>query len=1527
MFMYRRALAGLLSLLLAVGVFLVAPPPAVAAMGEAEYLAAARLLGKYGLVQGDSRGYRFYDQLTRAELAKLLVYSLGQESEAARRAGQGVFPDTRGHWGDGVIAVARSLGIMRGYPEGVFRPQSPLTYAEVITALARLAGLEASLEPWPYTYVGPAVTNGIIPDGMEVSGRLNEAASRGDVFVMLWRTLTEVKNYEGQNLLRRYLDKTPPKLTLDPQPESTGAAELTVSGTVADAAKVLVNGAEASQAYGVFQHTVPLRIGPNTIRVQAFDDAGNIKDATVQVTRVESPPGAVSVTGPAVVAAGESASFTLNIRDQNGQITANRTGVQAKVDPPELGTFDPVTGSFTAGTKPGTGVIKVQVGAAMDAAAVTVVAGSLDQLKITPAEVGLEARGTVVFQAEGADKYGNPVPVGTVTWQAGGGTISAAGVYTAPDAAGSYTVTATAGGKTGTARVLPPNFQVARVELTQPVARLKANGLSELELHATLRDKNGAVVTDYTGTLTVTSSQPGTAAPITASVPVTNGTAVIRVRAGTTPGTARITAATNLGTSAAASVGVDPQQLQSVRLTARAVPSVGSQPTGFVEAVALDTDGNPMRSPLTQTIILRLALTNANARFIANGQAGLDIALVDLEGTTGDVRTRTHISYNAGAGTVVVTGAPVGTNMSWLVVMPGALRADQVGMPAQLRIEPLVEGEAGLSQTVYVNVLDADGYRVTQAAPLSGVVVSLKDQNGREAFQLVSPQAGQGRAEFRVSQTQAGTYTYTATLQPGFASTSVTHQVRAGAVTRVILTATRPSLIADGSNTTVLRAELVDPPGNVVRQPAYRVTFRKTVNNGATQAFAQRTVTTVNGVAEVTVTAGTVVAFDEYEVTVSPTDAPVSLFWASVRITTYGPPERLAISYGDNNGDGFAAGVTDHMTRAGQSLTVLVDVVDRLGNVATFDQDREIRLYSRGAGTTADVLVGMERTVNGRATFRVPQSVAGVYALKAESGILLRSLTAGYGGNTPDALWQAGLAQNLRVQADIPVLQVNTASSTVHYALVSATLLDANGNPAINQTGTPVAVTLAIPEDANGFTYGFFTVDDRPGGSRTRLRSVTIQPGEATSQPVRFYAGTGGTRQISASTLDGATASVTITSTTLGSVAAASIPAIAPVALEPWAGVSGATSGQTVSVTAVDSAGRRLVNFTGRIDLVLTDPGAVVVALWNPTTRTWDTTDTEGGIYAAGTVQGLVDRGMAQFRVRSQSAGVQLYEGVVHVSTTSQLKTTAYGRFDGAGPETLLVAADRNQVAANGAPVTVSARVLDAFGRLLTGVSGTVTFDPPVGGTLSATQAPLVNGVASVLFHPGSAGANAAITATTTVKRPNGSDLVLSPGAIVVDDAPPSLVSLTIANGAGFPGVMDQGDVITLEFDAAIDGASLLAGLSPGDQVTADLGTMRITTTGDLLFVGPTGLTAVRLPGAAVSHEMTFQVASLTLDPTGRFVTLRVGHRLNSFAVAPTVTPQPLQTASVSFSPDRPLRDLAGNAGTAFPAATVIAGF
>jgi hypothetical protein len=103
--------------------------------------AAVRELEAAGVIAGYPDGtFRPEAKVSRAEVAKLLTLALGADP----RPGAPVpFADAQVHWAaeQGYIQAAVSARILSGYPDGTFRPDAPVTRAEVDKLVAGASGL------------------------------------------------------------------------------------------------------------------------------------------------------------------------------------------------------------------------------------------------------------------------------------------------------------------------------------------------------------------------------------------------------------------------------------------------------------------------------------------------------------------------------------------------------------------------------------------------------------------------------------------------------------------------------------------------------------------------------------------------------------------------------------------------------------------------------------------------------------------------------------------------------------------------------------------------------------------------------------------------------------------------------------------------------------------------------------------------------------------------------------------------------------------------------------------------------------------------------------------------------------------------------------------------------------------------------------------------------------------------------------------------------------------------------------------
>lgn len=128
-------------------------------------------LATRGIVAGiGPRTFAPDKSLTRAELTTLLVRALG----AAPIPDQSLpFADTAGHWAaeQGYLQAAVALGLISGFPDGTFRPDDPVTRAQIARLVVSAAGLtpegeapyaDVAGDAWFAGWVGAAHRAGLI---------------------------------------------------------------------------------------------------------------------------------------------------------------------------------------------------------------------------------------------------------------------------------------------------------------------------------------------------------------------------------------------------------------------------------------------------------------------------------------------------------------------------------------------------------------------------------------------------------------------------------------------------------------------------------------------------------------------------------------------------------------------------------------------------------------------------------------------------------------------------------------------------------------------------------------------------------------------------------------------------------------------------------------------------------------------------------------------------------------------------------------------------------------------------------------------------------------------------------------------------------------------------------------------------------------------------------------------------------------------------------------------------------------------
>ncbi|MGQ9558556.1 MAG: S-layer homology domain-containing protein, partial [Desulfurispora sp.] len=175
-----------------------------------KYEIPIKKLAALGIATGYEDGTIKPDQtITRAEFAAIVVRELNLGTNFAPSNTR--FKDvTASHWAGGYINVAVGKGILRGYPDGTFKPDAPVNYAEAITMLVRMLGYAPAADtmPWPAGYLGKAAEIGVTKG---VKGDAYAPAKRGDVFIMAANSLDIDKMKQtkyGSDIIYEETDET-----------------------------------------------------------------------------------------------------------------------------------------------------------------------------------------------------------------------------------------------------------------------------------------------------------------------------------------------------------------------------------------------------------------------------------------------------------------------------------------------------------------------------------------------------------------------------------------------------------------------------------------------------------------------------------------------------------------------------------------------------------------------------------------------------------------------------------------------------------------------------------------------------------------------------------------------------------------------------------------------------------------------------------------------------------------------------------------------------------------------------------------------------------------------------------------------------------------------------------------------------------------------------------------------------------------------------------------------------------------------
>ncbi|MGB8957118.1 MAG: Ig-like domain-containing protein, partial [Tumebacillaceae bacterium] len=128
-------------------------------------------LSAAGILAGDVNGtFRPEQPLTRAEMAVIAAKLKKLDLTGA----PSTFSDTQGHWAAAMIAAVQKAGLMAGFEDGTFRPEQTLTRAEATAVLNRLFGRPALHNQERSTWPDVSLNDWASPDIESASSDIRE---------------------------------------------------------------------------------------------------------------------------------------------------------------------------------------------------------------------------------------------------------------------------------------------------------------------------------------------------------------------------------------------------------------------------------------------------------------------------------------------------------------------------------------------------------------------------------------------------------------------------------------------------------------------------------------------------------------------------------------------------------------------------------------------------------------------------------------------------------------------------------------------------------------------------------------------------------------------------------------------------------------------------------------------------------------------------------------------------------------------------------------------------------------------------------------------------------------------------------------------------------------------------------------------------------------------------------------------------------------------------------------------------------
>jgi len=196
----KRALSLALASVMLLGMMVVGSSAAFADADEIVNTEAVEITAGLKIFEGSDGKFNPKGTVTRAQMATVIVKMLyGSEINADQFKGTGKFSDTaafEGGWAEGYINLCASLGIVKGYGDGTFKPGQAVNTAEAATMIINALGVDAGEGTWPMTVMAAVEEIELFEDMEGAKPGTYAEMTRDQLAVAVWNGL----NYSAEGV-------------------------------------------------------------------------------------------------------------------------------------------------------------------------------------------------------------------------------------------------------------------------------------------------------------------------------------------------------------------------------------------------------------------------------------------------------------------------------------------------------------------------------------------------------------------------------------------------------------------------------------------------------------------------------------------------------------------------------------------------------------------------------------------------------------------------------------------------------------------------------------------------------------------------------------------------------------------------------------------------------------------------------------------------------------------------------------------------------------------------------------------------------------------------------------------------------------------------------------------------------------------------------------------------------------------------------------------------------------------------------